>query len=96
VVAARVPTQAGLGKLDVSQKRTRERLADRFAKLLSAKGLLDADQPSAFRKRLMQTVIDGAIDVALCFNDGGSYQFACERLKKRCAAAEQLKGLPPG
>jgi hypothetical protein len=78
-----------------AMERASEHLAERFAKLLSDKGLLEADQPSAFKKRLMQTVVDGAIDVARCFSPVGQYQYACEQLEKRCAAAGRIKGLPP-
>lgn len=72
--------------------RSRERLVIHFARFLSDKGLLEADQPAAIRERLTQVVIDGSTDVTQCFNDKGAKdEAACERLQ-RCAAAERLGG----
>ena len=69
--------------------RHRERLAMRFARSLSDKGLFDAERPADFRQRLTAIVADGSSDAALCFNENGAKdEAACARLQ-RCEAAEQ-------
>lgn len=70
--------------------RYRERLVMRFARVLSEKGLLDVEQPTAARKKLAQIVADGTKDAELCFNEKGDRdEAACDRLQ-RCIEAEKL------
>lgn len=70
--------------------RYRERLVMRFARVLSEKGLLDVEQPTAARRKLAQVVADGTKDAELCFNEKGDRdEAACDRLQ-RCAEAEKL------
>ena len=73
--------------------RYRERLVMRFARVLSEKGLLDVEQPTAARKKMAQVVADGTKDAELCFNEKGDRdEAACDRLQ-RCAEAEKLTGI---
>ncbi len=73
--------------------RYRERLVMRFARVLSEKGLLDVEQPTAARKKLAQIVADGTKDAELCFNEKGDRdEAACDRLQ-RCIEAEKLTGI---
>ena len=73
--------------------RYRERLVMRFARVLSEKGLLDVEQPTAARKKLAQFIADGTKDAEFCFNPNGERdEAACDRLQ-RCAEAEKLTGL---
>ena len=70
--------------------RHRERLVMRFAQVLSEKGLLDIEQPTAARKKLAQFIAGGTKDAELCFNEKGERdEAACDRLQ-RCAEAEKL------
>ena len=72
--------------------RYRERLVMRFARVLSEKGLLDVEQPTAARKKLAQFIADGTKDAEFCFNPNGERdEAACDRLQ-RCAEAEKLTG----
>jgi hypothetical protein len=73
--------------------RYRERLVMRFARVLSEKGLLDVEQPTAARKKLAQFIADGTKDAEFCFNPNGERdEAACDRLQ-RCAEAEKLTGI---
>ena len=73
--------------------RYRERLVMRFARVLSEKGLLDVEQPTAARKKLAQFIADGTKDAEFCFNPNGERdEAACDRLQ-RGAEAEKLTGL---
>ena len=73
--------------------RYRERLVMRFARVLSEKGLLDVEQPTAARKKLAQLIADGTKDAELCFNEKGDRdEAACDRLQ-RCIEAEKLTGI---
>ncbi len=74
--------------------RYRERLVMRFARVLSEKGLLDVEQPTAARKKLAQLIADGTKDAELCFNEKGDRdETACDRLQ-RCIEAEKLTRTP--
>jgi hypothetical protein len=72
--------------------RARERLAIRFANVLTRKGLLDVEQPPEARARLTKIVAEGAADATACFNPKADRnEAACERLQ-RCEEAEQRVG----
>ena len=72
--------------------RARERLAIRFANVLTRKGLLDVERPPEARARLTKIVSDGSTDATACFNPKADRnQAACARLQ-RCEEAEQRVG----
>lgn len=63
-----------------------EKAADRLVKRLADRGVMDGTKPETYRKKAMQMVINGAIDVVLCFpEDGGTQRkLSCEAIQKRC------------
>lgn len=65
-----------------------DRLIAKLIDYIADNGLTSTSRSAGYRQNVMQSVVNGAIDVALCYHPAGeklAYQHACDQIKKICS-----------